>query len=884
MADLRIADAPEIALEDITGNEKIPTGGYGNSAVTINNLGQFAKTALSLATEAYVSNAVGQKENKITLTGVNLTPSSTYSDVPQTNNMILNTIHQDLLNRMEWIKDNVSVITDHQALQNRGVTNTHPSTAISHNVTSNVSIELETIKNDILRIETETIPEVSNQIVGKQDVIVNDVNLTATSALTAVPSTNNAALNSSLQALMNRDEFRSIHNNLSGRDVSGAHPASSISDGLETQKTINDLTVRRFDSIEDLISYNPRSNGQVVYVKSYYSGFGLGGGIFTYDSSKSSINDGVVIFNGWCRQLKDNTITSEMVGITSDSDSTAKLDTLAAFMNGKSYNLKLNGSISTTKAFVLLNLSNSKIEVDDLYFVPPATTSLSQNRGAITVRNSTNVTVRNSYLHGECVMYSADLEDGQAGIVFIDSTNCKACNNRIERFHTWGILASNCSNTLAFNNTINHITRQSGINIWHGNGVNNIEFDNTITNIGLYGVEFENGTGLNDKGFSKSSTISDCFQGVTLVNLIDNATIVDHEINRCYRGITYSLSVGTRKIKIADNKVNDCRMGMLHGMANVQSSRNTFIYSAQSFYKTSPYSSVDYFDLDGYVYVVDSSGKTNATTWNVGDSVQINGITYTISEVVTGVTISPYTFNFVKIKFSVNPSNLRVGDFILKPPVIDNVGVHFFSTAYIESQLDVIQGYATHYKESMTTTGNRRIKSPRIVDGATVFRFDNSLSNLNCKFYVDDMQITGDAQLVDNAHANSLASIRYLVSNGYVRPNGYYNLNYFKPVTYGSFSLITQGRRTLKAMRFIAVELEYIGLATSTGNPAILINDQNFELSLGKVATTTPTDGIGFTAVNPFNAVSYLNTFKLTNTSAANDLGYTSLQYKLFYI
>lgn len=621
--------------------------------------------------------------------------------------------------------------------------------------------------------------------------------------------------------------------------------ADNVKDGAETQKQINDKSARAFASIEDLLNYTPRGNGQIAFVKSYYADQNTGGRYFKYDSEKANENDGVVVFNGWVGGITNNTITSEMVGIVGGEDATAKLDVLAAFMNGKSYNLKLNGTISTTKAFVLLNLSNSKIEVDDLYFVPPATTSLSQNRGAITVRNSTNVTVRNSYLHGECVMYSADLEDGQAGIVFIDSTNCKAYNNRVDRFHTWGVFASNCSNTLAFNNTINHITRQSGINIWHGNGVNNIAFGNTITNIGLYGVEFESGTGLNDKGFSKSSIISDCFQGVTLVNLIDNATIVDHEINRCYRGITYSLSVGTRKLKIADNKVNDCRMGMLHGMANVQSSRNTFIYSAQSFYKTSPYSSVDYFDADGYVYVVDSTGKTNATTWTVGDSVQINGVTHTISEVITGVTISPYTFNFVKIKFSVNPINLRVGDFILKPPTIDNVGVHFFSTTYIESQLDVIQGYAIHYKESMTTTGNRRIKSPRIVDGTTVFLFDNSLSNLNCKLYVDEMQITGDAQLVDNTHANSLASFRYLVSNGYVRPNGYYNLNYFKPVTYGSFSLITQGRRTLKAMRFIAVEIEYTGLATSTGNPAILINDQNFELSLGKVATTTPTDGIG---------------------------------------
>lgn len=207
MTDLRIADAPEIALENITGNEKVPTGGYGNSAVTITNIGEFARTALSLATESYVSNAVGQKENKITLTGLNLTPTSTLVEIPQTNNSVLNTIHQDLLNRMEWIKDNATVITDHQALTNRSTFNTHPSSSISHNGTSNVSIEIEELKNDVLTINTTTVPELENAIVGKQDVIVNDINLSASSVFSDVPSTNNSALNNSLQALTNRDKF-----------------------------------------------------------------------------------------------------------------------------------------------------------------------------------------------------------------------------------------------------------------------------------------------------------------------------------------------------------------------------------------------------------------------------------------------------------------------------------------------------------------------------------------------------------------------------------------------------------------------------------------------------------------------------------------------------
>lgn len=318
MADLRIADAPEIALEDITGNEKIPTGGYGNSAVTITNLGQFTKTALSLATEEYVANAIGQKEVKITLTGQNLTPVSSNDNVPQTNNTVLNTVHQNLLNKIEWVKNNVAVVTDHQALQNRNVSNTHPSTSISHNVTSNVSIELETIKNDVLRIETESIPELSNQLVGKQDVIVNDVDLIANPTLSPVPSTNSAPLNNALQALMNRGEYRSVHNNLSGRDVSNAHPSSSINHRSINQEKIND----GLESIQELLGIQNPSSNLRVYVKSYHAGLAKGGGWFTYDSTKSTVNNGVTIFNGWVRenQTRLSVYDAGIKGVINHSD------------------------------------------------------------------------------------------------------------------------------------------------------------------------------------------------------------------------------------------------------------------------------------------------------------------------------------------------------------------------------------------------------------------------------------------------------------------------------------------------------------------------------------------------------------------------------------
>lgn len=71
------------------------------------------------------------------------------------------------------------------------------------------------------------------------------------------------------------------------------------------------------ESIADLISIqNPKDGGR-VYVKSYYVGLGIGGGAFVYNSAKSLINDGVLCFNGWVRQINDF-ITPEMAGARGD--------------------------------------------------------------------------------------------------------------------------------------------------------------------------------------------------------------------------------------------------------------------------------------------------------------------------------------------------------------------------------------------------------------------------------------------------------------------------------------------------------------------------------------------------------------------------------------
>ena len=58
MADLRIVDAPEIPTENITGEEKLPTGGSGNYSITLDSLADYTKTKKDLADNTSVDNKV----------------------------------------------------------------------------------------------------------------------------------------------------------------------------------------------------------------------------------------------------------------------------------------------------------------------------------------------------------------------------------------------------------------------------------------------------------------------------------------------------------------------------------------------------------------------------------------------------------------------------------------------------------------------------------------------------------------------------------------------------------------------------------------------------------------------------------------------------------
>lgn len=242
------------------GSMKIPTGGFGDYTITVNSIGEFIIDTFNLATNNYVDTTVSDKEDKILTTGGNLSPVSQLSEVPDTNNDVIDEIAQALLDRIEYVKDNFSSAPAHNELNGRSATGAHPSTSISHK-SGTVYTYLQTNETDISQIKNVTIPNINQEILGKQDLIESGGALTATATLSPVPSVSHVGLNTALQALLNRTLYYSNHSNLTNRSDNNSHPSEAISYGSGNVKTALDsriVKITQSDStattIEELVA------------------------------------------------------------------------------------------------------------------------------------------------------------------------------------------------------------------------------------------------------------------------------------------------------------------------------------------------------------------------------------------------------------------------------------------------------------------------------------------------------------------------------------------------------------------------------------------------------------------------------------------------------
>ncbi|MGO5536025.1 hypothetical protein PGK06_012550 [Acinetobacter baumannii] len=79
------------------------------------------------------------------------------------------------------------------------------------------------------------------------------------------------------------------------------------------QQQLNAVTIQRVKSISEMLNIMNPSNGQTVFVQSYYEDTNEGGGNFTFNSNFFFLNDRGICLNGWVRN-DTSVITPEMFG------------------------------------------------------------------------------------------------------------------------------------------------------------------------------------------------------------------------------------------------------------------------------------------------------------------------------------------------------------------------------------------------------------------------------------------------------------------------------------------------------------------------------------------------------------------------------------------
>ena len=365
------------------GSMKIPTGGFGDYSITVNGFAEFIIDAFNIATTNYVDNIVADKEDRILTTGGNLSPVSQLSEVPDTNNEVIDEVAQALLDRIEYVKDNFShneLLGRVQTLEDKtsNIDNTSDLDKPISNATQaalnakadkvDVDAKLD-IKADKDKVVSSLNGQVGGVVLNQSDLVELGEDFSTTPIFQDVPKLTNPdgssipEFDSQIQPLVNSlavhrqgltptfdqafadkiggyplnarimlsngDIVRStVANNTSNPNVNmkgwvKTNAASQIFDesGLSQQQLNNGV-----ESIADLLAIPNPKNGNRVYVKSYHVGLGKGGQYFVFDSSKESINDGIKVINGWVSGEDPTVISAQKAGCVGIGDHTSFLD------------------------------------------------------------------------------------------------------------------------------------------------------------------------------------------------------------------------------------------------------------------------------------------------------------------------------------------------------------------------------------------------------------------------------------------------------------------------------------------------------------------------------------------------------------------------------
>lgn len=402
----------------------------------------------------------------------------------------------------------------------------------------------------------------------------------------------------------------------------------------------------------------------------------------------------------------------------------------AAIQNGT--RLIIRGNYTTNQPLSVQGKKNILIE-----FAPSSTLTgtnpWSQDyfRGVMSFGQCENVAVGRPQVKGACAQLATNLEDGDAGIEFIECINTEVLKGYLTNFMTWGVVHVGCTNTLVDGVRISKLTQQSGVANADSKGftVRNCNIDDS----GLYGIECE---GINNSnGTVYGNRVARCLKGVALVRGNTNTKVWGNQIESCDVGLSSNSAFGDSVANsLTNNDLLNCRVDHeMAGSLRLTSKLNTSQRTVPSEYLHR--STLDYIvELVGSTQV---KVRTPISSLSVGQVHNYFGTLYTVT--------------------AISPSTSGVFGTVSLVTYASNIGLTFGAAFRVLSQLSD----SSFFSQIVGNNSNLDFSENTVDSCARAYYFQGPLSNSYIKNRVSNATI-----LLDSADAVPAGNTRFVVTDG----------------------------------------------------------------------------------------------------------------------
>ncbi|MDW0343998.1 hypothetical protein [Klebsiella variicola] len=362
----------------------------------------------------------------------------------------------------------------------------------------------------------------------------------------------------------------------------------------------------------------PGRDGDRVLVVSYHeltaAEIPVGGGEFYYASTMAGVNNGVTVFNGWCRKIINNSLTDHDAGCLKDdiSDVSVRLAALLSVIED-GMTITFHCENQASRNFVIKNRKGIRINAvgrggiscwryrDNYTWVfdtdfEAGNDGLRGSLGILSFYNCPDSQVDNINITGVQLIHPLSNEWGDCGIRYENCQRFKTIDNTLSHFGGWGIFGGFGSHgSKSHGNHVNHTHRQSGINIW-ANSNNCHAWGNYCFDNGLYNFECET-FGSYDYARITGGSCKLNFGTLAKINIAIVGVMKDMEVsgNTLAMGVGAIAAIGVKdslstRIKIARNIIGPCWYALTaNNCRNVSFTKNIGEYSEPDFLITDQY-------------------------------------------------------------------------------------------------------------------------------------------------------------------------------------------------------------------------------------------------------------------------------------------------------